>query len=651
MRFLILLLFLLCSSIPYSLTARSQPKADSLWSVWNSKSMPDSARMRALGLLVNYHYLNTNPDSAILLCNWGLALAERTKSEKTYAEILRTRSKCKFKLGKLDSALADGLKSSAIKHRLGDKRGEAEALMGVGHIYLEQAKPDIAIRVLFDALRIIEAIHENDGAASLYMAIGNVYHRQKDYNKAILLYHRGYTFSQLNKNILNMGTNCGSVGLGYLALDKFEIAALYFRKAEKYMLLAGRKEPVTMLPKIYYNLGIAFIGMNQLDSATACFEKTMAIYEVRKDTTGMALCFKAMGETALKKGDARSAITLCEKGLALLRNSQVIKERERLTAVLYEAYRANKNFEKAFEIYQLHIQLRDSISSNEKKQVLFQEETKYNYEKQMLAEQAAHERALARLNLIRAEETAQKNTWMLLLAALCALFVIVGYFMYGRFRQRKIIADQKANLLKQQLLVSQLNPHFIFNSLNAVQQYIFSQNSHEAGIYLGRFSELMRMILDFSREDFIPVESELHFIKEYLELQQLRFPQRFRYEIITDPAIDQTALQLPPMIAQPFIENAVEHGISRDAANGLITVRLFIENNLLHYEIEDNGIGLEAASQQERKSKHRSLATVIVRERLDALQQGRQQYTVMVTDKATAGGKGVLVRITVPFIR
>lgn len=600
-----------------------------------------------MGLLVNNFYMKTDPDSALLLCDWGIALAQRTKSEKTYAEILRTRSLCKIKLGKLDSALADVTKAAAIKHRLGDKKGEAEALMGIGRIYMYQAKSEKAIRVFFDALRICEAINEKDGAAALHMAIGNVYQSQHDYGKAILFYQRGYTFSQLTKNVRNMGVNCTSVGLGYLGLDEFEIAVMYFRKGEQYLL--SSEEGIVMLPKVYYNLGIAFIGMNHTDSAATCFEKAIALYENAKDTTGLALCYKAMGENALKTGNPQRAIALCEKGLALLRNSQVIKERERLTAVLFEAYRENKNFEKALVTYQLHIQLRDSIANDEKKQAIFREETKYTFEKKMLEDRAAHERVLARLNLIRTTEKNKQNTWVLLLAALCLLFAVTGYFVYNRSRQRKIIADQKANLLKQKLLVSQLNPHFIFNSLNAVQQYIFSQKSHEAGMYLGRFSELMRMILDFSREDFIPVESELHFIKEYLELQQLRFPSAFRYEIETGP--DVARLHIPPMLAQPFIENAVEHGISRDAANGLIRIRLFFEKQVLYYEIEDNGIGLEAAEGNDRKNKHRSLATIIVRERLDALKGDGQAYTVTITDKSIAGGQGVVVRLAIPYSR
>lgn len=648
MRFVILLLFLLCSSFPYSLTARSDSNPDSLRKVWNSKTAPDSSRLKAMGRLIQDYYVVSKPDSALILSDLQNELAVKLKDEKIQSDILHTRARIAANSGEVKKALGLYEQCLACKKRIGDEEGVAACMNNMGKIYIDYGLFEKAFSYFFQSLRIREKRKDQKGMINVLGNIGNAYSMQENQVMAI-----GYITKSLGlcrKYGNTRGTMMGMISLGvaYMKLNNVP-RSLSCSWEARALVISLNDEP--NLARVLHNLGTAHNHVKNFDSASYYLNASLELRIKLNDTVGIGRTLYGLAEVAADRKQYREAIRLGEASDAILKNTQNVREKLQTLRLLYVCHELVGNYEKALAYHKRYADLNGKGANDNVKNALFREQLKYDLDKKAEDQKTAHLLAMTRLNLAREQEASRQHTWMLLLAALCVLVAVTGYFMYSRTRQRKIIADQKANLLKQQLLVSQLNPHFIFNSLNAVQQYIFSQNSHEAGIYLGRFSELMRMILDFSREDFIPVESELHFIKEYLELQQLRFPQRFRYEIITDPAIDHTALQLPPMIAQPFIENAVEHGISRDAANGLITVRLFFENNLLHYEIEDNGIGLEAASQQERKSKHRSLATVIVRERLDALQQGRQQYTVTVTDKATAGGKGVLVHITVPFIR
>ncbi len=210
-------------------------------------------------------------------------------------------------------------------------------------------------------------------------------------------------------------------------------------------------------------------------------------------------------------------------------------------------------------------------------------------------------------------------------------------------------------VLEQKLLRSQMNPHFIFNSLSSIQSFIFESNPVEAGSYLSRFAELIRSILYNSREEYITLENEIKTLKNYFELQQLRYNHKFDFEIDVDPMLDIEEISIPPMLAQPFIENAVEHGIKYIEDNGLITVSFTLMENSIMLIVEDNGIGIKAAKNMKNKkgSEHKSLATIITRERIEILNKGKRKkrYSMQVNETTDVSGKvdGTRVKLIIPF--
>jgi sensor histidine kinase YesM len=150
------------------------------------------------------------------------------------------------------------------------------------------------------------------------------------------------------------------------------------------------------------------------------------------------------------------------------------------------------------------------------------------------------------------------------------------------------------------------------------------------------------------------VESEVKLLNTYLELQKLRFESKFDYQISVDEKIDRETVHIPPMLAQPFIENAIEHGIFYKKEKGRVDVRLYYERSLLVYEIEDDGVGMEEAMKLKNKlkSSYESLATIITKERMDTLnEQSKSDIEIEIIDKKnnTAGDSGVKVKFVVPF--
>lgn len=620
---------------------------DSLNTIWEHPGNPDTTRLKALNDMILDHYMNKIPDSAFYYIQLSYRFAAAHQQKLYVAKSLKMMGSFYLSKSKPAKAVDFFDQSLRVYAALRDSFGVAALNNSIGLAQGRLGHFEIATEKYFVAMKLFEVLKNREGLIKVYNNIAGVYKQLKRYDEAIVYFRKALAMQEADGNKRNIAIlliNIGGMFNESPGREKEGLSCLL--RADSLCLQIGDDE---LRASGLQLIGENFATQGKYDEGRTCLRNAQIIREQLNDSMGIAVCTYSIGRTYFQGEKYAEAIPYVLKSLYIARKYNDWLLIWKANDLLCKSYEAKGEFSKALEFYKQMRDARDSLNGDEAAKALEKEQSLYEYEKKESALKTENEKKLLRLKAISAAETYRKNTWMQLLGSLCALLLLLVSFIYNRSRQRKIIADQKANLLKQKLLVSQLNPHFIFNSLNAVQEYIFSQKSHEAGMYLGRFSELMRMILDFSREDFIPVESEMHFIKEYLELQQLRFPSAFRYEIETGPAVDAAQLHIPPMLAQPFIENAVEHGISRDAANGLIRIRLFFEKGTLYYEIEDNGIGLNAAEHNDRKNKHRSLATIIVRERLQALKGNGQPYTVTITDKSIAGGQGVLVRLAIPY--
>jgi len=235
---------------------------------------------------------------------------------------------------------------------------------------------------------------------------------------------------------------------------------------------------------------------------------------------------------------------------------------------------------------------------------------------------------LARDNETKAFQLQRNQLALALVGAVSLLVVALGIFY---FRQSRINAMHEKLLMEQRLLRSQMNPHFIFNSLASVQNFIVKQDDTKVSIYLARFSELVRSILNNSLEEQITLEQEVNTIENYLELQKVRFPEKFDYSVFVDERLDVENTFIPPMLAQPFIENAIEHGIKHKDEKGHISVRFAQKNGIMELIIEDDGVGRKKAHEirMQYDKDHKSLATGITPDRIEVLNRKLKRKIIM----------------------
>lgn len=237
-----------------------------------------------------------------------------------------------------------------------------------------------------------------------------------------------------------------------------------------------------------------------------------------------------------------------------------------------------------------------------------------------------------------------------------SLFVIIagGIATVFAIYINQLKLKHKSARFEQKLLLSQMNPHFVFNSLSAIQSFIYTNDASEASDYLSDFSRLMRLILENSRSEEVTLSREIQALKLYFRLQKLRFFEKFDYEIILDPGMVSQRVMIPPMLIQPFIENSIEHGILRKKDKGFISLEIEMKDDHILAIITDDGVGLARAREINagRNKNHHSLATSITNERLLNLYKrtGRTAGFEIIDRHDTEGVAGTRVVLKIPYI-
>jgi LytS/YehU family sensor histidine kinase len=207
--------------------------------------------------------------------------------------------------------------------------------------------------------------------------------------------------------------------------------------------------------------------------------------------------------------------------------------------------------------------------------------------------------------------------------------------------------------LEMKALRAQINPHFIFNCLNSIHHYIQQNNVQQAGEYLIKFSRLIRYVLETSSSRMVTIADDLEVLRIYMELEQLRLQGSFDFEISTESIADIDAIQIPPMVLQPFVENSIWHALSQRSRGGKIHIYLFRKNEMMQCVIEDNGERKEKSASLASLMKKTSLGMSLIKDRLAVISNMynvEASFTVEDRRHDAIPGEGTRIVIRLPFI-
>jgi tetratricopeptide (TPR) repeat protein len=360
--------------------------------------------------------------------------------------------------------------------------------------------------------------------------------------------------------------------------------------------------------------------------------------EVSKDRVAISKNLDAKGENAAAIREAEEAARVA---------STIDHPLTEANAFLFLAdlYEKNGQANKALSAYKKY---RDAVRRKDA-----QYESRLAERSELIRKQKEIEEYTKNVSIGQREVTIQQQTvfrQQLVIYGLLGIILIIGVTSYLIYKKAQ--ASKLANrLLALKSLRGQMNPHFIFNALNSVNQFISEQDERTANRFLSEFALLMRLVLENSQEDFVPLQKEQEILSLYLKLEHYRFRDKFDYEITMDENVNPEAIQIPPMLIQPYIENAVWHGLRYKDEKGKLLLHFYRQNGDLVAEITDNGIGRQRSAElkTENQKKHNSTGLKNIEERLAIINKVYQvDYRVHIEDR---NDNGTRVSIFLPVAK
>jgi sensor histidine kinase YesM len=470
----------------------------------------------------------------------------------------------------------------------------------------------------------------------------NCIHNEK---KALLLIESSLNEYISKNDLAGIASTYSLLGDMFTNKNILDKAMSYYKRALNIRIQSDDKNSMSIL---WTNIAHVYMLKKDYNNALKCNFKSFKVRLRTGNKQLIASSYANIGSTYIKMRHYDRALIYLNKGLLLARELGVNLYIKNSYKKLFELFYEQKNYQKALEYHQLLSDIMLKIAKEENNRKIAEIQSKYeNEKKQQQLKNLSKQNSIQKLILRKRQNLVYGLSFSFILIILLAI-------LYSR--HNKLKSAQKTLELEQKLLRSQMNPHFIFNSLSSIQSYILKNDLFEAGKYLSGFAKLIRLVLTNSREEFIPLENEIQTLKLYLLLQTLRFENKFDYSFEIDPAIDPEKKYIPPMLIQPLVENAIDHGILNKQDKGNIFIRIFMGNEIMQIEVEDNGIGRKKANliQEQNKSLHKSLSTKITNERIQLLNKKYKlgiRLTIYDLHDKEGIASGTLVRIIIPSKR
>ncbi|RDC65558.1 tetratricopeptide repeat-containing sensor histidine kinase [Adhaeribacter pallidiroseus] len=571
-------------------------------------------------------------------------------------------------------ARLDGQPAEALRHfnqhlafckTTKDSAGVANSLIHIAVVNNELGNYDKSLAISYQAMNLYEKIGDWYGVARSAMNIGMLFVSMKKGEDAIEMFQKSLaSFTRASPNVnAKMGKLRALINLGdaYAKMKQYEKARRFFKQSLALSQSIG--SPRTAATSLG-NIGEVLTATNQYDSALVYHLRALAMREQALQRDKMAINLTWIGETylALKKYPQAQAALL--RALALAQEYHSKPTQRDVYEKLSVLSAAQQDFKKAYHYHQLFALTQDSILNEESARRLSELQTKYE-----TGEKDKQIALLAKEKQVQQKEAQrQKLQQRALVGGLLLVLVIAWLFIYllrQRLKNQKIVLlknqeIQESNLKRQmtelemKALRAQMNPHFIFNCMNSINRMILDGETDGASRYLVKLSKLIRLILENTEKSFVSLANELTMLDAYLQLENLRFKGRIGYAFRVDEAIDPEITFIPPMVLQPFVENAIWHGLmhKEKTEEGTICISIAEKEDTLICVIEDNGVGREMATKLERKPVGRkSLGLQITEERLRLFHKGKMGRFVQITDLKDAGNQatGTRVDIQVPL--
>jgi tetratricopeptide (TPR) repeat protein len=511
-----------------------------------------------------------------------------------------------------------------------------------GQYYFYKNMLDSAAQCYLQEREVGISLHDPDIQAYSNFNLSVVFNRLDQHKKSFEYVHQAYAAAKQIENTFRKANILGNIAYSYASraqrLDHDPVLADSARLIAREAIQMARTTDNTnayiigmqVLEADAFQKGKHLQAIDFCDSLlqkmktapTVYLRQIASIYRVRSDN------FMALDQFPEAEEDLDSA-SFYSRRFGNKVTSLSIYEK------MYELQEKKGDLRKALEVYKKMDVLRDSIEQNYNLEKINELELKFEKTKnEKTIKELQQEKEITRLRI--------RLLWVLVAVALLLIPMVWLYQRQKVLRERNRIME-----VEQRLNRSRMNPHFFFNALTALQRFALREDDRlKLTTSLSKYARLMRRTLDATFQDLVSLEEELEYLEEYLDLQQALYPGKFDYRIEVEEKLEPFAIQLPAMILQPFVENAIEHGFQGMTEKGLLELFFFEKEDYLHITVKDNGSGQMSAGKNTKK--HISRATAIIQDRLFLL---NKKYKTQASHQIIAPeGQGMEVQIRLPLL-
>ncbi len=610
------------------------------------KSKEDTNRINTLIDLAS-EYLRNNPGKSLDYANQALALSQKIKNDECIAESYLMIGSYHYYTSKFNKAISNFDLAKNKFSYLGDKKGIAICFNNLGGIYLKLGFFEKGLQNFIASAKIFEELGDKEGAASLYNNIAIVCQNQNILTESLIYYNKALRLcndlndKKLSSSILH---NIGSI---YHEKHQYNLAIEYYKKA---LIIRTGMNDKFGISQTNHALGVVYLALGNNSKAMISFNLAANLKDEIGDLHGKAECLNHIGILKYKENNLSDAKKIFKESLKIGIEVGSLPIRECAYSWLANIDSVNGDYKNALTNYIKYKELSDSILNKEKSHQLTQLRMQFENEKkekESKLESLFYEKSLQENIII-------KNKYIILSLLLgTVLIIVLGIIIVQRV---KIKSQKKVIELELDKLRQQLNPHFVFNSLNSIQSFLFKNDKLESNIFLTKLTNLMRLILDSAQRKTISIQEEINCITLYIDIMRIRFKNKIDFVIDVDHNIDTQSIKIPPLFLQPYIENSIFHGLQHNKGNGKIKVELLLVNDHIHCKIEDNGIGRSKAFELKKKydgNKNKSYGSKINENRLKLINSMyKKQLGLKYTDLTDINNKpvGTRVELDLPII-
>lgn len=557
--------------------------------------------------------LNNQKDSALRSINIAIQNARRTSNKSILAECFNFQAEVYNYFDQIELGVAKNVIALQLALEINDYHKISKYSREIGQSQRVINNMDDAEDYFKQSLEYSLKISDDRQRALALSDIGTVEFARKKYNLAIKNNEASIEILDKLHDSKGLGNSHNNLGLIYQAKGDFNKAAINFNQALIYFESIGDKERIAT---VFHNVGTVFLAQKKYNNALTYLDKSIEIRKQYGSKNQIYHTYRTISDLYRETGKKEKSLEYLTMYINYIDSNSSLQTATKI-AELSELYRAEQ---------------RDRLITSQSDSIQKQRQ----------------EKSIASTKL---ENIQLRNRFqMYIILGFLVIVILAGIIIFFRWNQTKLMQQQKESEMSQTLLRAQMNPHFVFNAMSVIQSYIYENDTVNSSKFLVNFSRLMRLILENSSKEEIPIETEEEILRKYLETQKLRFESRFEYTIEIDPLLGIEGAMIPPMITQPFIENSIEHGQLHTVDGGFIRVKFAKAENMLEVSIEDNGIGRKGAEKNKKSKEHKSMAMQITSDRIKNLNKKyRTEGYVFFEDYNKTLHTGTKVLISLPY--